>query len=261
MDPSTKPSAKMGRRGFSIRETIKDIKFDFNDPQFIAVLVAVLAVVLTFVILKLFLRQRTARRSVLLLGLCDAGKTLIWSKLLYGRKADTHTSIKENVGDYQTNKGLLKIVDIPGHERLRMKFLDQYKSSARAVIFVVDAMTFQRDLRDVAEFLYNILLDTVLSHSNPAMLIIANKQDQPMAKGSSLLKTNLERELNLLRDTKDKQLDSIADKSVAQSYLGKQGKDFSFSHLTAQIDFAETSGLSDDPSGLEPVKNWLASIA
>ncbi|XP_026273721.1 signal recognition particle receptor subunit beta [Frankliniella occidentalis] len=261
MDATAKPSAKLGRRGFSIKDTIKGFKFDFNDPQFIGFLVAIFAVVLTYVILKLFLRQRTARRSILLLGLCDAGKTLIWSKLLYGRKADTHTSIKENVGDYQTNKGLLKIIDIPGHERLRMKFLDQYKSSARALIFVVDAMTFQKDLRDVAEFLYNILLDSVISRSNPAILILANKQDKPMAKGSSLLKTNLERELNLLRDTKDKQLDSIADKNVAHSYLGKEGKDFTFSQLTAQIDFAETSGLSDDPSGIEPVKVWLASVA
>ena len=62
------------------------------------------------VVLKLWLGQRAARRGVLLLGLCDAGKTLIWSKLLYGRKVDTHTSIKENVGDYQTNKvGVLLI--------------------------------------------------------------------------------------------------------------------------------------------------------
>lgn len=52
------------------------------------------------------------------------------------------------VGSFQ---GLLKMIDIPGHERLRMKFWDQYKSSARALIFVVDGLTFQKDLRDVAE--------------------------------------------------------------------------------------------------------------
>ncbi|KAJ1527087.1 hypothetical protein ONE63_008627 [Megalurothrips usitatus] len=238
MDKSAKPSAKLDRKVYSI----SSLKFDITDPQFVAILVGVFAVVLTF-------------------GLCDAGKTLVWSQLLFGRKVDTHTSIKENVGEYQTNKGVLKLIDIPGHERLRMKFLDQYKSSTRALIFVVDALTFQKDLRDIAEYLYNILLDGVISRNNPSVLILAHKQDQPMAKGSTLLQTNLERELNLLRDTRDKQLDSLSEKAVKQSYLGKEGKDFTFSQLSVQVDFAETSALSDDPSGLEPVKNWLASVA
>ena len=49
-------------------------------------------------------------------------------------------------------QGLLRLVDVPGHERLRMKFFDQYKETTRALIFVIDTMTFQKDLRDVAEY-------------------------------------------------------------------------------------------------------------
>lgn len=45
----------------------------------------------------------------------------------------------------------LRIVDIPGQERLRNKFFDQYKNSAKAIIYVVDSVTIQKDIRDVAE--------------------------------------------------------------------------------------------------------------
>lgn len=47
----------------------------------------------------------------------------------------------------------------------------------------------------IYRYLYNILLDGVIVRSNPAVLILAHKQDQAMAKGSTLLQTNLEREL------------------------------------------------------------------
>lgn len=44
------------------------------------------------------------------------------------------------------------MVDIPGHERVRNKFFDQYKKSARILVFVVDSCTVQKDVRDVAEW-------------------------------------------------------------------------------------------------------------
>lgn len=45
----------------------------------------------------------------------------------------------------------LRLVDLPGQERLRNKFFDQYKSSAKAIIYVVDSVTIQKEIRDVAE--------------------------------------------------------------------------------------------------------------
>jgi signal recognition particle receptor subunit beta len=43
------------------------------------------------------------------------------------------------------------MIDIPGHERVRGKFFDQYKSNARGIFFMVDASNLQKDIRDVAE--------------------------------------------------------------------------------------------------------------
>lgn len=42
-------------------------------------------------------------------------------------------------------------MDIPGNERLRGKFIDQYKYLAKGLIFVIDSVTIQKDIRDVTE--------------------------------------------------------------------------------------------------------------
>lgn len=88
---------------------------------------------------------------MLLTGLCDSGKTLLFSQLVLGEEKESFTSIKENLGVLQTTSGELRLVDIPGHERLRGKFFDQYKNLTKAVIFVVDSVTVQKEIRDVAE--------------------------------------------------------------------------------------------------------------
>lgn len=108
----------------------------------------------------------------------------------------------------------LKIVDIPGHERVRGKFFDQHKSNARGIVFMVDASNLQKDIRDVAEsvhtqppeskkykfflflrYLYSLLTDPVVYSATPKFAVVCNKQDQTMAKSSSVIKKMLEQEL------------------------------------------------------------------
>lgn len=48
----------------------------------------------------------------------------------------------------------LRLVDLPGQERLRNKYFDQYKSSAKAIVYVVDSVTIQKEIRDVAEWVF-----------------------------------------------------------------------------------------------------------
>lgn len=43
-------------------------------------------------------------------------------------------------------------------------------------MFVVDSAIFQKEVRDVAEFLYILLTDTVVSRNAPALLVACNKQ-------------------------------------------------------------------------------------
>lgn len=46
---------------------------------------------------------------------------------------------------------MLQLIDVPGNERVRNRYLDEYKSSARALVFVVDSCTIQKEIKDVAE--------------------------------------------------------------------------------------------------------------
>lgn len=98
-------------------------------------------------------RKSFKRTDVLLLGLVESGKTVIFSQLLFDEQRETFTSIVENIGEYNESKNgkALRTVDIPGHERLRSRFFDQYKNSAKGIIYVIDSLTVQKDIRDVAE--------------------------------------------------------------------------------------------------------------
>jgi signal recognition particle receptor subunit beta len=83
--------------------------------------------------------------------LCDSGKTLLFSLIVNGKPVETFTSLKENTGFVNVQSGVLRLVDMPGHERLRLKLLDSFKQSAKAVVFVIDSSTVQKEIKDVAE--------------------------------------------------------------------------------------------------------------
>ncbi|XP_076637564.1 signal recognition particle receptor beta isoform X1 [Colletes latitarsis] len=239
---------------------IKLLKDHDMDSQFMGIVVAVIVIILTIVIFAIWRRKKSIGNSVLLTGLSDAGKTLLYARLLYSKFVKTHTSVKENTGDITINNRVLKIVDIPGYERLRYKYFDRFKLSAKGIVYVIDSVTVQKDIRDVAESLYNLLSDSA-TQKKP-LLILCNKQDQTMAKGYTVIKTLLEKEINLLRMTKTSQLEAT-DSSSKNIFLGKHEKDFEFSHLIRNIEFAECSAFNkdlDNSADIEQLIVWLKKI-
>ncbi|KYQ52253.1 Signal recognition particle receptor subunit beta [Trachymyrmex zeteki] len=234
---------------------------DSSQSLHLALLIA--SLVLIALVLFIFWRKRKSRGNIILLtGLSDSGKTLIYARLLYSQFVKTYTSVKENIGDITINYRSLRIVDIPGDERLRGKYFDKYKSSVKGLVYIIDAVTIQKEIRDVAEYLYNLLSDPDIQKNVP-VLIMCNKQDQTMAKGCYVIKALLEKEMNLLRMTKTSQLEAT-DASSTNVFLGKQGKHFEFSHLDSQIDFVESYASNDDSrmsADFEELKKWLIKIA
>ena len=108
--------------------------------------------------------------------------------------------------------------------------------------------------------MYNLLSDSAVQKK--PVLILCNKQDQTMAKGTAVIKTLLEKEMNLLRMTKANQLEAT-DASITNVFLGKQEKDFDFSHLDTNIEFAECSAYNKDSetsTDIEQLNNWLKKI-
>lgn len=221
-------------------------------------LVALLVLLFTVVLFVLWKKSRKTNRDVLLVGLCDSGKTALFSHLLYNKPVQSFTSQVENIGEFRIKKNLLRLVDIPGHERVFTKYWDSYKMSCKGVMFVVDSETVQTDICDVAELLYRILTDVTIQTNKTKIIILCNKQDKVLAKGSEVIKTLLEKELDTLRLTKSNQLESI-DGKKNKTLLGKKKKHFEFTHCQMAVEFAEVISSSQDIV-LEPIKDWLESI-
>ncbi|XP_075572345.1 signal recognition particle receptor subunit beta isoform X1 [Pelecanus crispus] len=239
------------------------------DPAVLSVLLALLAVAITLLIWRFVQGRRSSRKAVLLLGLCDAGKTLLFARLLTGKYRDTQTSITDSSAVYRVSNDKsanVTLIDLPGHESLRLQFLERFKAAARAIVFVVDSVAFQREVKDVAEFLYQVLVDSTVLKNAPALLIACNKQDVTMAKSAKLIQQQLEKELNTLRVTRSAaptSLDGSATGGPAQ--LGKKGRDFDFSQLPMKVEFVECSARGskgeEGDADFEGLEKWLAKIA
>ncbi|TNN01769.1 hypothetical protein fugu_011151 [Takifugu bimaculatus] len=239
-----------------------------QDPVFvIGVVVALAVVVITCVFLKYFLTSKTVRSAVLLVGLCDSGKTLLFSRLLSGKFKRTQTSITDSSAPYKVKNdrsNTWTLIDLPGHDSLRHQYLEKFKSAARGIVFVVDSAIFQKEVRDVAEFLYVLLTDAVIARNAPALIVACNKQDVTMAKSAKLIQQQLEKELNTLRVTRSAALSS-QDGSVGGSvYLGKKGRDFEFSQLQMKVEFLECSargtGGDDGDADIGNLERSLAKL-
>ncbi|XP_055910077.1 signal recognition particle receptor subunit beta [Eupeodes corollae] len=220
--------------------------------DFSQILVALIVGLVVLVIYFIYKKRSSTRSTFILTGLCDSGKSVVFSQLLYSKVPETFTSIAENVGTYHAGRLSTRLIDIPGHERVRDKFFDQYKNTAKGVIFVVDSVNIQKDVRDVADYLYTLLSDSAI---NPcSVLIFCNKQDEEMAKSIQVIKTLLEKEMNTVRKTRTSKLQSVDDSENKVVYLGKDGKDFEFSHLNQNIQFYEGSGKNNE---LENLSDWI----
>jgi len=211
-------------------------------------------------------RSSSSGDTVLFLGLCDSGKTCLFSLLINGKVSETQTSILENKGRLSSKKGgkSWAIIDLPGHERLRTKYLYENKDSARGVVFMVDSVKFPREIRDVAEFMYDILANRTMMKNKISILVACNKQDLTTAKSCAVVKTQLEKELNNLRQTRSAALLGIDDyTSSKNAFIGKQGKDFEFAHMhPMKVEFCECSlkNENDDKNDLTEIEQWLKKL-
>ncbi|XP_068601847.1 LOW QUALITY PROTEIN: signal recognition particle receptor subunit beta [Brachionichthys hirsutus] len=186
------------------------------------------------------------------------------SNLLSGKFKRTQTSITDSSAPYKARNdrgSCWTLIDLPGHDSLRAQYLEKFKSSARAIVFVVDSAIFQKEVRDVAEFLYILLTDTVIARNVPTLLVACNKQDITMAKSAKLIQQQLEKEMNTLRVTLSAALSS-QDGSVGGSvYLGKRGKDFEFGQLPMKVEFLECSARGKGEDGDAETESLEKSLA
>jgi len=234
---------------------------DFTDPAVISIIVALFVVLLT--LLFWMKKSKSKGRCVLFVGPSDSGKTAILSHLINGQGTETVTSLIPNEYEYQVENGNSSVTlkDLPGHERVRSKFWEQHKNGLRGIVCLVDSAGGNKAVRESAEVIYSVLSDPLVKSLKPNILIFANKQDVPSAKGHNVIRPQLERELTTLRLTKSASLQSIGGSQDTKTTIGRPGKDFDFDHVSPiKVDFAEGSGNKNDPE-LNELEEWISKVA
>ncbi|KAK2720794.1 signal recognition particle receptor subunit beta-like [Artemia franciscana] len=206
--------------------------------DWLSIIIAV-TVILASIGLIWFLKRKPKGKSILLVGLPGSGKTQIFGQLIHKKPVLTVTSVKENVGSLALDeKKRLTVVDIPGHIRFRQEFFDAHKRVAKAIVFVVDSTTYTRNLKDITEYIYDILTDDQIATASPRILVFCNKCD----KGSRVkdaVKNAIEKEMEFLYVSKQNRMNSSGSANN-NTFLGKIGNKFSFSDLAKiEVDFAE----------------------
>lgn len=254
------------------------------------ILVSLVVAVLLFLGLTLTKKRTNSRQdSLLLVGYPDSGKTAIFSTFAYKQTLPSHMSLQTNstVVALSASKAL-RVVDVPGHPRIRDQFRD-HLGVAKAIVFVVDASTISRNGHAVAEHLHQILhaiTSLPPSHPTPPLLILAHKTDLLNKSAStglvgdiaiSRVRTILERELEKRRASQagGVGIESLGGEGeIAEMYgldcSGPADGTFKFSEWEGgDIDFAATwvkvgetiEEESEGEEGLAGLKNWLDELS
>uniref|UniRef100_A0A8R1XZT5 Signal recognition particle receptor subunit beta n=1 Tax=Onchocerca volvulus TaxID=6282 RepID=A0A8R1XZT5_ONCVO len=229
-------------------------------------------IVIFISVLAYILKRRLVRgNTVLIVGLCDSGKTMLFSKLINPKYSpETYTSLKENrCEDVSiTSDKLVTLVDFPGSERLRKQLFGNYlqksRNNLKGIVFVIDSSTFSKRSRDVAAFLYDVLYE---SEKKIPVLIACNKQNCPLAKSSQAVRTALEREFGYINGTREAALDST-DGTAKKRTLTSTGKSFHWDDLLSpRLDFIECfvkeeneGGVGEKHCEIGAIQAWIASL-
>jgi len=240
-------------------EEIKD-QILAKDSNTIGMMVGLLVGLITLLVLLIWNRRKSLGREVLICGSCDSGKTTLLSQLVVGKPVETYTSMVHNSFPWEVEgKPNLNLVDVPGHERIRGGIVEQFSSSARGIVYMVDSNTVSKQVRDVAEYLHSILGNSAIHKNSPPVLVVCNKQDGGLAKTAQLIQTLLEKEIEKVRVTSSHQLEGLEGETSGGVFLGKEGKGFEFKDLSCNVTFVE--GTATELDSLSGVKEWLVRIA
>ncbi|KAL4067898.1 signal recognition particle receptor beta subunit-domain-containing protein [Scleroderma yunnanense] len=254
-------------------------------------LVSFVAAVFLFLVLTLMRRRSTSRgNSLLLVGPPDSGKTAIFSTLSYNQTLPSHMSLQTNSTVVAlSGSKILRVVDVPGHPRIRDQFRD-HLGVAKAIVFVVDASTISRNGHAVAEHLHQVLhaiTSLPPSHPTPPLVILAHKTDLLKTSAStssaadiaiSRVRTILERELEKRRAsqasgvgieslgaegeiTEMGGLDCVGPAGVAFKFSEWEGGEVDFAATWVKVGEKDEEGKGEGEDGLASLKNWLGELS
>ncbi|KII66236.1 Signal recognition particle receptor subunit beta [Thelohanellus kitauei] len=137
----------------------------------------VILVVASLVIYRYWFRERPY--TLLVVGLSGSGKTYISFAAITKDPPMTVTSFVPNIYDYKClgSKKSIRVIDIPGHERIRSQLFHKYKSMATTILFLIDAVTLKQQSETVTSFLYQVMNDRILRKNKVKIILGFNYKD------------------------------------------------------------------------------------
>eukprot|EP01118_Nematostelium_gracile_P002233 TRINITY_DN1246_c0_g2_i1.p1 TRINITY_DN1246_c0_g2~~TRINITY_DN1246_c0_g2_i1.p1 ORF type:complete len:226 (-),score=64.41 TRINITY_DN1246_c0_g2_i1:532-1209(-) len=209
------------------------------------IIVAVVAVVI--ILGLIFTRAKSKKQNTfLIVGNFDAGKTVLFFRILNQTLVPTVSSMKVNEADVEVGSKKVHLVDIPGHARSRNQLWRDFLPIASGIIFVIDSVELKKTLPSFAEYLFDILSNKKFTSKKIPLLIVCNKTDILSTNSKKVIQIELEKELERIRKSKGTvlQLDQTEREEIN---FGIDGEDFRMEHLeNNQVTFVEASAKSGD---------------
>lgn len=226
----------------------------------------VLAFVLLFVLVELWLQRSgrkgsgSKRKTVLLVGPCNSGKTTLFHMLRDGTvHLGTVASMQENDelcrlrDEAGQPLGTVRLIDVPGHPRLRFK-VEQFLREAAAVVLLVDAADITPHKTEAAEELFEVLTHAAVVRRRTPILIACNKMDlETQAHSVDFIRRTLERQLDTMRKTRL----SLGSDGAKAGVLGKPDKPLLLAGLRSPI---STASISAEKGDVAEVTRFLEAL-
>ncbi len=141
--------------------------------------------------------------TILILGLDNAGKTTLLSKLETGKTVSVAPTETANKATVKIGNATVSLIDLGGQVIRRRLWRDYFHEDISAIIFVVDAADEKRFLEAKQE-LQPLLIDDAIAHV--PMLILGNKIDSSKAASEIHLREKLALQESFINQNKQRQL-------------------------------------------------------
>jgi len=189
-------------------------------------------------------KGKTSKRTVTFLGLSNSGKTSLLSHLIHGCECETRMSQTENdvpfveVTDSTSGRSVgVRIVDVPGNERVRVNW-PKYASESRVVVFFINSVDFVAESRQAAEYLYDVLTLPQMQKKHTPIIIFCNKCDLGTAKQVTTIRSVLEDQLQQLVEASAIDIDTRLSPTInSNEGEGEEEARFSFDNTVCPVQF------------------------
>jgi signal recognition particle receptor subunit beta len=199
----------------------KDDEFYSSVGYTLSAVTIVIGLLLIFLLFKPTGMKSKKKDQILVVGPSGSGKTFLTRKLAYSTEPNTVMSSEASILTSKERK--YQLVDFPGHPKLRAQLAD-YLPRAKKILFMFDASKTQAQLRDAAEFLYDLFTNPEIDTCG-RMLIVCNKSDLKGALPSARVKIALQNELEKIKGTRRSLEDGDENNAMP---LGRSDQRFSF---------------------------------